>query len=139
MLRLLLLGPFAVERDGQRLLQSELSKPKLIAVLSYLAAAHSSASRSRDTLLALFWPKRDEAAARHALRQTLFELRQLLGEDVLDGRSGGEVALGSAVWSDVQAFREALERDEPEAALSGYRGELLAGFHVSVNRRAILE
>lgn len=130
-LRLFLLGPFSLEHGTAPTGFNGLSKPKLVALLSYLAAAPSSAPRSRDTLLGLFWPERDEASARHALRQSLFELRQALGEDIFDGRRGDVVALGAEVWSDVAAFRAACDARSDTAALALYRGELLSGFHLS--------
>src|SRR5690348_17728396 len=68
MIRLLLLGPLAIERDGQSVDVHGLPKPKLLALIAYLSAADDARPRSRDTLLGLLWPEREEESARHALR-----------------------------------------------------------------------
>jgi len=131
MIRLLLLGPLAIERDGQSVDVHGLPKPKLLALIAYLSAADDGRPRSRDTLLDLLWPEREEESARHALRQSLFELRQALGQDVLDGRRAEVVQLGPDLWTDVRAFRTALAAGRDAEALELCRGQLLAGFHLS--------
>ena len=131
MIRLLLLGPLAVERDGQPVDVHGLPKPKLLALIAYLSAADHARPRSRDTLLGLLWPERDEESARHALRQSLFELRQALGQDVLDGRRAEVVQLGPDLWTDVGAFRAALAAGRDADAIELCRGQLRAGFHLS--------
>lgn len=131
MIRLLLLGPLAIERDGQPVDVHGLPKPKLLALIAYLSAADDARPRSRDTLVGLLWPEREEESARHALRQSLFELRQALGQDVLDGRRAEVVQLGPDLWTDVRAFRAALAAGRDTDALELCRGQLLAGFHLS--------
>lgn len=131
MIRLLLLGPLAIERDGQSVDVHGLPKPKLLALIAYLSAADDARPRSRDTLLGLLWPEREEESARHALRQSLFELRQALGPDVLDGRRAEVVQLGPDLWTDVRAFRAALAAGRDAEALELCRGQLLAGFHLT--------
>lgn len=131
MIRLLLLGPLAIERDEQSVDVHGLPKPKLLALIAYLSAADEARSRSRDTLLGLLWPEREEESARHALRQSLFELRQALGQDVLDGRRAEVVELGPDLWTDVRAFRAALAAGRDAEAIELCRGQLLAGFHLS--------
>ncbi len=113
-------------------LQSVLARPKLVALLSYLAASVPRGFVRRDTLIGLLWGDRDAERARSALRQTLHHLRKSLGKNVLLTRGDEEVGLGlDRFWCDVVAFEQALQADEPEKALELYRGELLEGFFVS--------
>ena len=85
--------------------------------------------RSRDQLLALFWPEAPLPRARHALDQLLYALRSSLDESLF--ASGDPVRLNGAVLtSDVEAFDAALERDDLSAAVELYRGPFLDGFHL---------
>jgi len=128
MFRLRFLGSFAITLEGST---ADPPKPKLVALLAYLAAAGVKAPRSRDTLLAMFWPERDEATARHALRQSLFELRDGLGAEAVVARGVASVALGTGVWCDVAAFKAAIDQGRDAEALDLYRGELLAGLNLA--------
>ncbi|KPK75018.1 MAG: hypothetical protein AMS25_18745 [Gemmatimonas sp. SM23_52] len=110
----------------------EFARPKLLAILSYLATSTSRGYVRRDTLIGLFWPDVDPDRARNSLRQSLHHLRRSLGEDTLLGRGDEEVGLAAdRFWCDVAAFEDALEAGRAEEALSHYRGELLEGFYVS--------
>ena len=117
--------------EGNQLL-SVLARPKLLALLSYLAAGSPRGFHRRDTLVGLFWAETDPERARNALRQSLFHLRRALGEDVLLTRGDDEVGLEAEwFWCDVTAFEGALAEGRREEALELYRGELLEGFYVS--------
>lgn len=108
-----------------------LAQPKRLALLAYLAAARRPGFHRRDTLLALFWPDHDQERARAALRQSLYTLRQALGQDAIVTRGDGEVGLNWEVFAcDVVHFRNALSAD-PSAAADLYTGDLLAGFYVA--------
>ena len=72
-LHLAVLGPPAA-RWGERAVAFRTRKE--FALLVYLALTH--APQPRDRLAALFWPDRDEAAARNLLRTTLSRLRHHL-------------------------------------------------------------
>src|SRR5512136_1356577 len=52
---------------------------KTRALLAYLAVEADRPHR-RDALIGLFWPNEPEQTARHNLRQTLFSLRQTIGD-----------------------------------------------------------
>lgn len=85
---------------------------------------------SRDRVLALLWPERDDEHARHALAQLVYELRQDLGRDVIAG-NGEELSLSSrAVMSDVAEFDRAIDARDFERAAALYVGPFLDGFHV---------
>ncbi|UCC83466.1 MAG: winged helix-turn-helix domain-containing protein, partial [Gemmatimonadota bacterium] len=117
--------------EGNDLL-SVLARPKLLALLSYLAASAGRAFVRRDTLINLFWGEVDLDRARNSLRQSLHHLRRSLGEDVLVGRGDDEVGLAEgAFWCDVAAFESALTDARREEALELYRGGLLEGFFVA--------
>ncbi len=117
--------------DGGELL-SILARPKLLGLLSYLAADNSGPLHRRDTLMGLFWAETDPERSRNALRQSLYHLRRALGEGVLSGRGDDEVGLDSQrFWCDVTAFEAAIESGRREEALELYRGDLLLGFYVS--------
>jgi len=116
------------QHDGAQLL-SVLSQPKRVALLVYLALARPYGFHRRDTLLALFWPERDEEHARAALRQSLYFLRRSVGEDVVVTRGDEEIGLDSAsVWCDVREFEARADAGAVGGALDLYRGELLQGF-----------
>ncbi len=99
-----------------------------LALLAVLAAA-SERGRSRDQLLALFWPEATQPRARHALEQLLYSLRSSIDESVF--ATSNPVSLNPAVVeSDVRAFKARLERGDPEAAVAEYRGPFLDGFYL---------
>lgn len=100
---------------------------KPYALLTYLALAPGRRA-SRDTLIDLLWADLDPDRARRALRQALFHLRRLIGEDTLTGTE--ELTLGAGVTTDRDSFLAALERDDLEEAIVSYRGEFLPSFGV---------
>src|SRR6266536_3415349 len=68
-LRLLVLGPPRLERDGRPV---ELNLRRALALLVYLAVGDRP--HGREALAALLWPDSDEPAARGRLRRTLHRL-----------------------------------------------------------------
>src|SRR5690606_2991068 len=103
------------------------AQPLRAALFVYLAVERRV---SRASLLAVFWPERDEAHARQSLRQGLYHLRKLLGEDWLHARAQ-ELRIGRGVHTDVHAFTAALERGDAEAAARLYTGPFLDGVHLA--------
>src|SRR5256885_4907390 len=100
--------------------------------LAYLAAAVPDGLQRRDTLLALFWPEASATKARASLSQTLYILRNALGEQAIVTHGDDEVGVSrDVVWCDVKAFEAALDGGRLEDALTLYRGELLNGFFLS--------
>ncbi len=120
-LRLLLLGPPRLEREGAPL---ELERRKALALLAYLAVI--AEPQPREVLATLLWPDYDESQAHAYLRRALWTLKQALGEEqVAIGRehvglaplpspSAGvtEPSLssskGQSLWLDVAHFRRLL-------------------------------
>ena len=119
-------------RDGEREgPDSVLSRPKRLALFTYLCLASADGPVRRDTLLPMFWPESDEARARAALSQALHILRRSLGPEVLVTRGRNEVGIDfAAVRCDAVTFRRALATGNRETSLALYGGDLLPGFHV---------
>ncbi|MBI4771189.1 MAG: AAA family ATPase, partial [Chloroflexi bacterium] len=139
-LKIQLLGPPRIERDGRPL---AVDTRKATALLAYLAV--TGEAHSRDTLAALFWPDVDEARA--ALRRTLSALNKALNGQWLEiDRETIHLPRAPGWWLDVTAFHERLadcrrrgylrpgSGHSPECvpplteAAALYRDDFLAGF-----------
>jgi DNA-binding SARP family transcriptional activator/TolB-like protein/tetratricopeptide (TPR) repeat protein len=130
MLELSLLGLHALRgSDGQEL-SSLLAQPKRFALLAYLAIGGGGGYHRRDSLAAMFWPDLDQFAARRALRNTLYHLREALGDGVIIVRGDDAVSIDpGALTCDVTRLADAVSAARYEEAVDCYRGELLAGVH----------
>ena len=132
MIRLHLLGALEFAASDGRDLHPLAAQPKRVAVLAYLAARPAGEFVRRDTLLGVFWPELDQAAARRSLRQTLHVIRTHLGSDAIDTRGDDDVAVSTAaIACDVQEFLGAVAESRLDEAIELYRGDLLAGFFLS--------
>lgn len=131
MVELRVLGTLQLTAPDRREAGSLVHQAKRAALLAYLAAAAPRGAHRRDKLLALFWPELDQARARAALNQTVYVLREALGEDALGPRGDGALGVTDVVWCDATAFEAALEAGNPAEALALYRGDLLEGFFIS--------
>lgn len=139
-IRVRLLGGFEVWAGDRQV--GGFESQKVRALLAYLVCQRQR-SFSRDHLAGLLWPEREPEAARHALRQAVYNLRSKLAD------SGSPLILSNHLeigidpegdcWLDVEAFedalrrgteREALDPHHLSAAVQLYRGEFLAGFFV---------
>ncbi len=130
MLHLRTLGTLELTAADGRPLDAGLTQPKRSALLAYLAISAPRGWRTRDELVALFWPEMDEARARAALRRALHFLRAALGPDVLRTRGDSVSIAGSSLSCDVIQFEQALEEGRPHDAVALHGGELLAGMYV---------
>lgn len=133
-IRLAFLGTPQLQRNQQAL---DFHIAKVQALLAYLAVTRTA--QSREHLLGLLWAESHAAAARKNLRNRLWQLRQILGDEAIV-TTGDTLALGAAVWSDVEAFvrgvQQQLQRDAPDAEtldslLHLWRGPLLDGLVLS--------
>jgi TolB-like protein/DNA-binding SARP family transcriptional activator/Flp pilus assembly protein TadD len=132
MIQLRLLGNVALTGPTGEELSAVLRQPKRLALLAYLAVASPRGFHRRDTLLALFWPERDAEHARAALSHGLYTLRRALGEGVIVSRGDEEVGIDpERCCCDAVALEEAVDAGRFEEAVELYRGQLLAGFHLS--------
>jgi DNA-binding SARP family transcriptional activator len=131
MIELSLLGPQAVRDSDGRELTSLPAQPKRFAFLARLAVGGGDGYHQRDSLAAMFWPEMDQFAARRALRNTLYHLREALGDGVIVTRGDEAVAIDPArLTCDVTRLRDAVAASRYEEAVELARGELLAGMHV---------
>lgn len=134
-----LLGGFEVWHGDRPV--SGFESQKVRALFAYLVCQRDRVF-SRDSLAGLLWPDRDPDGARHALRQAVYNLKSALPSaepPVLASQSGVQLNPAAAVWSDVEAFEQAVQRGKGRDAVDPYhltsatqlyRGELLAGFFV---------
>ncbi len=115
----------------------ELSVAKMQALLAYLSLTRTP--HHRDHLLSLLWAESHKDAARKNMRNRLWQLRQLLGEDVLT-TLGDSMTLADWVQSDVAEFEAGMrqqlqlpvvESTTLRALLNLWRGPLLDGIHLS--------
>ena len=108
-----------------------LARPKLLGLLSFLTVGATRGFHRRDALIGVFWAELEQDRARSAVRQSLYRLRQFMGESTIETRGDDEVGVSAhAFRCDVRAFEDALQRGDREAALQLYRGDLLEGFYV---------
>ena len=106
------------------------AQPKRVALLAYLALESVAKPVRRDALLALFWPELAEDEARRALRQALYHLRRLVGDDVIVA-TGEELSLREgSLQCDATAFDRLIGQGRFEEVLALYRGDFFDSFHV---------
>jgi DNA-binding SARP family transcriptional activator len=132
MIDLRVLGTLAIQSRNGDAASVGVTQPKLLALLLYLALAEPSGPQSRESLMALLWPEADGESTRHSLRNTLYGLRQALGEGAIVSRGEGYVELDqTAVRCDAVEVRELLAARRWKEGLAGWKGDLAPGFHVS--------
>jgi DNA-binding SARP family transcriptional activator/TolB-like protein len=130
MIELTLLGLHTARDSEGRELASLMAQPKRFALLAYLAIAGGDGYHRRDSLAAMFWPDLDQFAARRALRNTLYHLREAIGDDAIIARGDEALAIDSTrLTCDVTKLEAAVAGGAFEEAVDYYRGELLAGVH----------
>src|SRR4051794_35691753 len=125
MLRLTLLGPPAVTRDGRAL---AFDTRKATALLAFLAL--EGKPQPRDRLAALLWPDADPSRARSALRRTVSVTAAQVGDALATERAHLALADG-AWWCDAMEFRTLTSRRDAAAdrqAADLYSDDFLAGF-----------
>ncbi|MBI4520547.1 MAG: hypothetical protein HY701_06895, partial [Gemmatimonadetes bacterium] len=124
-IKIVTLGALRCYRDGQEI--ENLPAQRLrCALLVYLAVERDT---TRDAVMAVFWPERDVDKARHALSQTLYELRRAFGDDWLQVQGDRLRAMG-ALDVDVARFTAAVARGELSEALEIYGGPFLESQHL---------
>lgn len=124
-----LLGTLRLEGDDGPV-TGRAAQARRRAVLAVLAVAPDR-TVSRDKLVGLVWPETSESKARHLLSTALYDLRQELGADALVSHGDHEIRLSrDHVATDLDAFLEAREREDAEAALVAYQGDFLDGFYL---------
>ncbi|HWN59545.1 MAG TPA: AAA family ATPase, partial [Streptosporangiaceae bacterium] len=124
-LRLALLGPPVVLRDG---LPVSFDTRKAVALLALLAV--TGREHSREQLADLLWPEADSAKGRASLRRTLSVTAAAMGAGLTISRAAVTLELG-AVQVDVREFEALIARADAESlerAVRLYRDDFLSGF-----------
>ena len=130
MIELTLLGLQAVRSSDGREFGSLPAQPKRFALLAFLAIAGGGGFHRRDSLVAMFWPDLDQFAARRALRNTLYHLREAIGDGILLAQGDDALSIDpTRMTCDVTKLATAVSEGRFEEAVDLYRGELLAGMH----------
>ena len=101
---------------------------KPLALLIYLAASPAHAA-SREHLLNLLWADAEPERGLRTLRQTVFQLRQTLGDNAIES-TGRELTLSLRLQFDRDDFLAAVARNDAETAVALYKGPFLADFGV---------
>jgi DNA-binding SARP family transcriptional activator/tetratricopeptide (TPR) repeat protein/TolB-like protein len=125
-IRLQTLGGLRGQLDGEELGWIA-SKSHPAALLVYLALERCA---TRDVLQALLWPEGDTGNAGHRLRNTVYELRQSLGDGSIETR-GRELRASGTIQADALEFERAVELGQCAAAIDLYRGSFLSGVHLA--------
>ena len=124
-LRLALLGPPVVQRDGIPVTFDTRKATALLALLAVTGREHG-----REQLADLFWPEAGSAKGRASLRRTLSVTAAAMGSGLIISRTA--VSLDpDAVWIDVREFERLIGRPDAaslEQAVKLYRDDFLAGF-----------
>jgi len=131
-LTLSLLGTSQIALDGRPI--AYFRSINVQGILIYLALQPTQPV-SRDVLAALFWPDETQNCARANLRQSLYQLRTLLGDIkspqrpfFLITRHAVQLNPQGDYAVDVHQFLSAIENHDLQTAVSLYEGELLPGF-----------
>ncbi|MFN8489018.1 MAG: BTAD domain-containing putative transcriptional regulator [Caldilineaceae bacterium] len=149
-LNLRFFGQFQVTRAERPITAFESDKGR--ALLTYLAVEAAQA-HSRTALTALLWPDYTETSARGSLRQALYQLRQIIGDEestpafLLITRQTLQFNPDAPYQCDVTAFGDCLQHcashvhaqlaqcptclAQLRQAVELYQGEFLAGFAIA--------
>jgi serine/threonine protein kinase/DNA-binding SARP family transcriptional activator len=112
---------------GEEELTSLPRKPVSFGLLVFLAVEREA---TRDRLVSVFWPEKSEEKARGSLSQTLYELKQVLGEGWVES-NGAIVRVDDAVWADCLEFGDKAEAGYHSDAVELYQGPFLDGVHLA--------
>src|SRR5262245_17987300 len=104
MIRLETLGQLRGFLNGQEV-SGMPNRRRRFALLVYMAVERMA---TRQSLCRVFWTDSDESRAKGALKQTIFELRQALGAEVLE-TSGEKVTITNDLQIDTNDFSKAVE------------------------------
>ena len=147
-LALALLGPFQATLDGQP--AEGLNSDHRRALLAYLAV-ESRREHPRDQVASLLWPERSDQEALSALRYTLSNLRDALGDRRSTGdrqatsdrpapspfllvtRTHVQFNPASDHWLDITEYQDLSKRSDVhslEQAVALYRGHFLNGLSI---------
>ena len=131
-LSLSFLGTLAV-KQGEQII-AHFRSTNVQGLLVYLAL-QAERPFPRESLATLFWPDQPDSIAKRNLRQTLYQLHQLLNDSdeqerpfLLVTRHTIQFNRASDHRLDVHQFLTALDEGDLATAVSHYPADLLAGF-----------
>jgi DNA-binding SARP family transcriptional activator/Tfp pilus assembly protein PilF len=124
-------GPMTAQIDGKTI---AIPSKKTRALLAYLMQ-REGVEIARTSLTGLLWGERSEAQARASLRQSLSELRGLLGEaaDALVATKESITWTAGMAWVDTRALETAAKSEDSarlDEAASLFTGEFLEGLSI---------
>ena len=106
------------------------ARPRRLAVLAILAAAGPK-GLTRERLLGILWPDSEPERARHALSQTLYNLRRDVGADVVIATAQDLRLDPALIGSDLADCRAAIRAENWAAVAELYEGRFLEGFYLA--------
>lgn len=123
-------APRAVLSGGDADESRSITRGYRLATLALLAAS-GERGMTREKLQAILWAESDASRASASLSQTLYGLRQDLGNPTVVQAVGPTLLLDHAqVASDIQAFESAYAAGDWLRAAGEYGGPFLEGFHL---------
>ena len=122
--RISVLGGFRIETGG--LAREDRLPRKLSALVAVLAVAGGKGV-GRERIVSLLWAETDEEKGRHALAQTVYTLRRMLGMGDLIQGTDRLVLNEDAVATDLNDLRSAVAAGNTDRVLELARGTLLDG------------
>jgi len=127
LLRLKTFGGLWIENPGAE--PGAVPRPRSLALLAICAVAGAKGV-SRERVLGVLWPDSHPDRARHALSQTLYNVRREVGAEVIV--SSPELRLDPRlISSDVDDFLVAIRSKSWSDAAAHYAGAFLDGFYLS--------
>jgi DNA-binding SARP family transcriptional activator len=127
--RLVTLGSASLLAASSGTSSKTLLRPgKPLALLIYLASSPERTA-SREHLINLLWADTDPERGLRTLRQTIFQIRQLLGDNAVTS-SGRDLCLALPLEFDRDEFLSAVSRGDAESATAIYKGPFLPDFGV---------
>ena len=128
MIRLQTLGTLEVTLDGEAA-PSQLLWKKNVALLLYVARAPKRRC-TREQLIGLLWPDKDDSAARQSVREAIRMVRHYVGEDGLQA-AGDVIQLEeNAIDLDTDQFERLVRQRDWAATLPLINGKFLDGFKI---------
>lgn len=131
MLTIRTLGTLELLDSAGRPLHRVMGRDKRVALLLYLLCGAPPAGLRRDLILPIFWPEKDAAHARSALRQALHLLRSTLGDDVVVATNSTVGINRARLTCDAIQFELLIETGRPDEAVQLYGGPFLEGFFIA--------
>src|SRR5262245_60125689 len=129
MIRIQTLGTLDVSVNGAAA-PPELLWKKNIALLLYLTRAPKRRC-TREQIIGLLWPDKDDAAARQSVREAIRMVRHYVGEDRLTAAGDVIQLLDGAVDLDVDALERLVRQRAWSDATPLIQGRFLEGFKIT--------